>query len=155
LNQLRGQLSLEASVGDPVVCALECNASVILIAACDDKDFYGIWKQGHWTPAKADQLYGSAFSALVQEQLIGAGATADIWAASFWAFSPPAVVTTAAAAAAAEPTPVVGAAAAAPAKKKMVRKRPLAIPVVTPSTIEEPVQKKAAAAEEDDHNIDL
>lgn len=152
LNQLRGQLSLEASVGDPVVCALECNASVILIAACDDKDFYGIWKQGQWTPAKADQLYGSAFSALVQEQLNGAGATADIWAASFWAFSPSAVVTTAAAAA--EPTPVVGAAAAAPAKKKVVRKRPLAIPVVTPSTTEEPVQKKAAP-EEDDHNIDL
>lgn len=148
LNQLRGQLSLEASVGNPVVCALVCNTSVILIVACDDKDFYGIWKQGQWIPVKADQLYGSAFSALVQKQINGACATADTWAASFLAFSSPAVAT---AAATAEPTPL----AVALAKKKVARKRPVAIPVVATSTAEEPVQKKVAAAEEDDNNVDL
>lgn len=146
LNQLRGQLSLEASVGDPVVCALECNTSTILIAACDDKDFYGIWNQGKWTPVKADQLYGSAFSTLVQKQLNGAGASANIWSASFLVF--PATVVQEE-----ESTP---APPAAPTKKKVVRKRPLAIPVVTTTTEDvAATTKKQATDVEHENEIDL
>lgn len=151
LNRLRGQLSLEASVGEPVVCALDCgdHNPHLLIAACDDKDFYGIWsdKKG-WTPVKEDQLYGSAFSSLIQQHINGG--SADIWVASFLAF-PTAIAD----------VPVVAAPVgpAGPTKKKVVRKRALATPVVV-SLEEEPTPKKpataaTAATEAEEEQVDL
>lgn len=174
LNKLRGQISLEASVGEPVVLVLECDSSVLLIAACDERNFYGTWDATHaqWIPSKAEDLYGSAFSALVQSQLNGAVGTTDVWVASFLAF--PATVqqanetTTAAPAATSADTQPATATPSAPAtttKKKVVRKRPLATPTVTAAataTSEEEPSKKAAtlvslnqAAAPVDADIDL
>lgn len=146
LNRLRGQLSLEASVGEPVVVDLECGSAHVLIAACDDKDFYGTWNatQSTWTPAKADQLYGSAFSALIQDQ-VGAGSAAT-WKASFLAF--PASAPDGGAEASAPAAAPAAAASGATKKKTVVRKRPLATPVV--AAVAEESNKKAAPEVESD-----
>lgn len=153
LNRLRGQLSLEASVGEPVVLALECGSSIILIAACDDKNFYGTWDATHavWAPTKAEDLYGSAFSALVQSQVNGESKQADVWVASFLAFPAQALLTQQPAestvATPETPTPVAAPTAQTTKKKTVVRKRPLATPVVAASS-EEDTNKKAAVEPE-------
>lgn len=149
LNRLRGQLSLEASVGEPVVCALECGSSALLIAAYDDKEFYGIWttQDATWLPVKADQLYGSEFASLVQNQIKD---NSNVWIASFLAFPMPATAPAPAASAA-----VTAAQTPAP-KKKVVRKRPLATPIVTtPSAEEETTITKKAATGEAEEELDL
>jgi hypothetical protein len=153
LNQLRGHLSLEASVGEPVVVLLECGRSApLLIAACDDKEFYGTWnvEQSKWTPVKSDQLYGPAFSALIQNQISdGEGA---LWVASFLVFPPVAATEPAVPAVVKEE---VAPASAGPAKKKVIRKRPA---TAAPAAVEEgPETKKAApaGAEADDTDMNL
>ena len=153
LNQLRGHLSLEASVGEPVVVLLECGRSApLLIAACDDKEFYGTWnvEQSKWTPVKSDQLYGPAFSGLIQNQISdGEGA---LWVASFLVFPPAATAEPAVTAVIKEE--VAPPASAGPAKKKVIRKRPAA---ATPAVEEGPETKKAAPAgvEADDTDMNL
>lgn len=132
LNRLRGNLVLEASVGDPLVVVLEVGSpeNTVIIAACDDSDFYGIWHNGQWLPQTSDHLYGSSFSPLIQSLLVG-----TVWVATF-AHRPLMI----AAAAAAAPTPMVA------KKKTVIRKRPLATPVIVAE--ETPVKKPSTESEE-------
>lgn len=139
LNRLRGNLVLEASVGDPLVVILEVGSpeNTVIIAACDDSDFYGIWHNGQWLPQTSDHLYGSSFSQLIQSLLIG-----TVWVATFAHREPLMAIC---------PVSPIDAPAAAPVvakKKTVIRKRPLATPVIVAEETPAAPAKKPAVVED-------